>query len=101
MNAGQLEQVQDYVTRIPAQHAKNFRTDAILRTLHIQADTEGFIAMLQATDVEEGTERKKWLLDPKSLVKLCEAKEGLGKQFMAHYLLLESRDKNFNLNMDH
>jgi hypothetical protein len=78
INAGQAEEVRDYVQRIPENHAKNIRTDAILRTALVQADTEGFIQLLQTTDVEEGSERRKWLLDPKALVRLYETKEGLG-----------------------
>ena len=79
VDSGHVDQVRAYVERIPDKHAKNLRTDGILRLASTKTDTETFVSTLQTADVDEVAERKKWLLDPRLLVQVFESKEGLGK----------------------
>ena len=79
VDSGHVDQVRAYVERIPDKHAKNLRTDGILRLASAKTDTETFVSTLQTADVDEVAERKKWLLDPRLLVQVFESKEGLGK----------------------
>jgi hypothetical protein len=82
VDSGQVAEVRAYVERIPESHAKNLKTDAILRMARFKTDTEGFIRTLQEADVEEGPERKNWLLDPKALEKVFEGSSDLGESLI-------------------
>ncbi len=82
VDSGQVAEVRAYVERIPESHAKNLKTDAILRMARFKTDTEGFIRTLQEADVEEGPERKNWLLDPKALEKVFDGSSDLGESLI-------------------
>ncbi len=77
---GRGEEVVAYIARIPESHAKNIRTDSILRTAKFKTDTEGFLESLKTADME--TDRKTWLLDPKLLMQAFEKTSGLGENIL-------------------
>ena len=77
---GRGEEVVAYIARIPELHAKNIRTDSILRTAKFKADTEGFLESLKTADME--ADRKTWLLDPKLLMQAFEKSSGLGEKIL-------------------
>jgi len=80
LDSGLSDQVLAYIERMPEEDARNVRTDSILRLAKLKADTEGFIQTLQSADVEEGRNRKEWLLDPKSLEKIFQSSPNLETQ---------------------
>lgn len=79
MSTGQVEEVRELLKRVPEKHARLLKTESILRSVDIVTDTEGFLSRLQAMNVDEGADRKQWLMDPKALVTMFQSKEGLGK----------------------
>ena len=79
LDQGLFEEVTAYVSRIPEVHAKRIRTDSFIRTAKLKGDIDGFVQSLTTADVDEGKERRNWLVDPKSLMGIFESADGLGR----------------------